>query len=87
MNLAEGQGSEDKAYDFMNAMLDPSSTRPLLEAGYGHSNAAAMAQISAEELASVGLGEVNAPVLAQLPMSKELREKQSATFERIKAGF
>ncbi|ABV94061.1 putative periplasmic binding protein [Dinoroseobacter shibae DFL 12 = DSM 16493] len=87
VNLAEGQGSEDKAYDFMNAMLDPSSTRPLLEAGYGHSNAAAMAQISAEELASVGLGEVNAPVLAQLPMSKELREKQSATFERIKAGF
>lgn len=87
VNLAEGQGSEDKAYDFMNALLDPASTRPLLEAGYGHSNAAAMAEISAEELAGVGLGEVSAPVLAQLPMSQELREKQSATFERIKAGF
>lgn len=87
VNLAEGQGSEDKAYDFMNALLDPSSTRPLLEAGYGHSNAAAMAEISAEDLAGVGLGEVNAPVLAQLPMSQELRETQSATFERIKAGF
>ncbi|WP_424973900.1 extracellular solute-binding protein [Dinoroseobacter sp. S124A] len=87
VNLAEGQGSEDKAYDFLNAVLDPSSTQPLLEAGYGHSNAAAMTEVGADALAEVGLGVVNAPVLAQLPMDMELRQKQSETFERIKAGF
>lgn len=87
VNLAEGEGSEDKAYDFLNAMLDPASTEPLLDAGYGHSNAAAMASFGDEALTAVGLGQIDAPVLAQLPMPNELREKQSEAFERIKAGF
>ncbi|MBN2906005.1 MAG: ABC transporter substrate-binding protein [Rhodobacteraceae bacterium] len=87
VNLKDGEGSEDKAYDFLNAMLDPSSTEALLEAGYGHSNAAAMAAYDDEALTAVGLGTIDAPVLAQLPMSGELREKQSAEFEKIKAGF
>ncbi|WP_226780749.1 ABC transporter substrate-binding protein [Oceaniglobus trochenteri] len=87
VNLKDGQGSEDKAYGFMNAMLDPSSTEPLLDAGYGHSNATAMQSFGDEALSAVGLGQIDAPVLAQLPMSNELREKQSETFEKIKAGF
>ena len=87
VNLAEGQGSEDKAYDYLNAVLDPASTDALMDSGFGHSNAASMAEISAEMLDSVGLGDVQAPVLAQLPMSKELRQKQAEAFERIKAGF
>lgn len=87
VNLANGPGSEDKAYDFVNAFLDPSSTAALVEAGYGQANAAAMAQFSAEELDAVGMGEIDAPVLAQLPLPGELREKQSAEFEKIKAGF
>ena len=87
VNLADGQGSEDKAYDYMNALLDPSSTQPLLDAGYGHSNATAMAAYGDEALTAVGLGMIDAPVLAQLPMANALRTKQSETFEKIKAGF
>jgi spermidine/putrescine transport system substrate-binding protein len=87
VNMANAPGSEDKAYDFMNAFLDPSSTPALVEAGYGHANAAAMAQFTAEELDAVGMGPIDGPVLAQLPMPAELREKQAAEFERIKAGF
>ena len=87
VNNASGQGSEDKAYDFINAMLAPASTQPLLDAGYGHSNAASMGEIDAESLASVGLGEIAAPVLAQLPVDPAMRERMSETFERIKAGF
>ena len=86
-NLAEGEGSEEQAYDFVNAFLDPSSTRPLLEGGWGSANAAAMEQIGADELTEVGLGPIDAPVLAQLPISNELRQKHSEAFERIKAGF
>jgi spermidine/putrescine transport system substrate-binding protein len=87
VNLANGQGSEDKAYDYLNAVLDPASTQPLIDSGFGHANAVAMSAIATEVLDGVGLGEVNAPVLAQLPMSNELRQKQSEAFERIKAGF
>lgn len=87
VNLKDGEGSEDKAYDFMNALLHPSSTMPLLEAGYGHANAASMAEIGDAALTQVGLGPIDAPVLAQLPMPGELRERQSAEFEKIKAGF
>ncbi|MBV0912267.1 type 2 periplasmic-binding domain-containing protein [Anianabacter salinae] len=87
VNMADAQGSEDKAYDYLNAMLAPSSTVPLLEAGYGHSNAAAMADQGEEMLTSVGLGQIDAPVLAQLPMNAELREKMVSEFEKIKAGF
>ena len=87
VNMADADGSEDKAYDYINAFLDPSSTAALVEAGYGQSNAAAMAQFSAEDLTAVGMGPIDAPVIAQLPMSAELREKQAAEFEKIKAGF
>jgi spermidine/putrescine transport system substrate-binding protein len=87
VNMADAPGSEDKAYDFVNAFLDASSTDALVSAGYGHANATAMAQFSAEDLAAVGMGSVSAPVLAQLPMDSALRERQQAEFERIKAGF
>lgn len=87
VNLKDSEGSEDKAYDFINAMLDPSSTTPLLEAGYGHSNATAMADVGDDALTQSGLGAIDAPVLAQLPMSNDLRERQSEAFEKIKAGF
>jgi spermidine/putrescine transport system substrate-binding protein len=46
-----------------------------------------MADVGDEALTAVGLGQIDAPVLAQLPMSNELRTKQSEAFEKIKAGF
>ncbi|MBL3570410.1 polyamine ABC transporter substrate-binding protein [Rhodovulum sulfidophilum] len=87
VDLKDGPGSEEKAYDFLNAMLDPAATQALLDAGYGQSNDKAMAEIGDEALTAVGLGPIDVPVLAQLPMPGELREKQSAAFEKIKAGF
>ena len=87
VNLKDGEGSEDKAYDFMNSLLDGGASAPLLDAGYGHSNAVSMAAFGEEALTASGLGSIDAPVLAQLPMSIELREKQAEEFEKIKAGF
>lgn len=87
VNLKDGEGSEDEAYDFLNAMLDPSSTDALLDAGYGQANAVAMAAKGEEALVASGLGQISVPVLAQLPMSNEQREKQNEAFERVKAGF
>jgi spermidine/putrescine transport system substrate-binding protein len=88
VNMANGAGSEDKAYAYLNSFLDPSTTIPLVETGWGSSNATAMAdQISEEDLEASGLGHIEAPVAAQLPMSNALRERLSEEFELIKAGF
>lgn len=88
VNMANGAGSEDKAYDYVNAFLDPRTTVPLVNTGWGHSNAAAMAeQITPEDLEASGLGPVNVPVFSQVAVSNEQRERHAETFEMIKAGF
>lgn len=87
VNMAEGPGSEDKAYDFINAMLDPSATQALLDNGFGHANVVALGTVAPEVLTASGLGPITAPVLAQLPISIELRERQAEAFELIKSGF
>jgi len=88
VNMVEAPGSEDKAYDYINAILAPESAMPLLEAGFGTANEAALTgEISTEQLEAAGLESIGGPVLAQLPMSQELRDKQSEAFELIKAGF
>ncbi|AHM05057.1 ABC transporter, periplasmic spermidine putrescine-binding protein PotD [Roseibacterium elongatum DSM 19469] len=87
VNMAEGEGSEDLAYDYVNALLSEASAGPLLENGFGSANDAALQAQGAEALEASGLGEVSVPVLAQLPISNEQRERQAEAFERIKAGF
>ena len=88
VNLTNGPGSEDKAHAFINSFLDASVTQFITsEWGYGHGNAEAMAAIGAEKLAEIGLSEIDAPVLYQVPMDISLREQMIADFERIKAGF
>lgn len=88
VNLADSPGIEDKAYDYMNAMLADASVVPLLDAGYGSANAVALStQVSEDDLIASGLGTIDVPVLAQLPMSNAMRERQAETFELIKAGF
>lgn len=87
VNMAAADGSEDKAYDFINALLDPSSTAPLLDSGFGHSNRTGMGAFSDAELTAAGLEAIDAPVLAQLPLPVDVREKHAAEFEKIKAGF
>jgi spermidine/putrescine transport system substrate-binding protein len=87
VNMAEGQGSEDLAYDYVNALLSEVSAGPLLDAGFGSANAAALEGLGMEAMEAAGLGEVSVPILAQLPIANEQRERQAAAFERIKAGF
>lgn len=87
VNMAEGEGDEAQAYDYVNALLSDASAGPLLDDGFGSANAAALAALGAEAMAAAGLGEVTVPVLAQLPISNEQRERQAEAFERIKAGF
>ena len=88
VNLADGQGEEEKAYDYLNAILAPASAMPLLENGFGTANKAALtSEITEDQLKAAGLEPIDVPVLAQLPMSNEMRERQAETFELIKAGF
>jgi spermidine/putrescine transport system substrate-binding protein len=88
VNLKDGPGSEDKAYDFINAWLDARSANYIVENwGYGHSNTEAVAGIDPELVNSVGLGPVEVPLLAQVPMDNILRDRMLEEFEKIKAGF
>jgi len=89
--LNGGEGSEDKAYDYINAFLADSAANLLVTGwGYGHSNLAAMGKMDQAELASMGYDNVDAfraNTLWQAPIPTELREKMIAEFEKIKAGF
>lgn len=90
-HLADAPGSEDKFYDFVNAWLEPATAEYLVsEWGYGHGNATAMAAMSNEDLAYVGLNSTDAHrsnTLWQAPVPAKLRERMIAEFELIKAGF
>ncbi|MEZ5777007.1 MAG: ABC transporter substrate-binding protein [Paracoccaceae bacterium] len=91
VDLADGPGSEDKVYDFINAWLEPATAEYIVTAwGYGHSNATAMAAMNQDDLAAVGLESteaLRANTLWQAPPPTELREKMIAEFELIKSGF
>lgn len=87
VNLKDGPGSEEKVYDYVNSFLDPSSTEALLESGYGQANGVALSALDPELVKSVGLGPVDVPIFAQLPISVEWRQRHAEEFEKIKAGF
>ncbi|MEJ6394956.1 extracellular solute-binding protein [Gymnodinialimonas sp. 2305UL16-5] len=87
VNMVEAPGPEEMAYDYVNAVLSDASAGPLLENGFGSANDAALQALGAEAMEAAGLGEVTVPVLAQLPISNDQRERQAEAFERIKAGF
>lgn len=91
VDLAGGDGSEEKAYDFINAWLEPRTVEFIVTAwGYGHSNEVAMRALGEEVLAASGFDNFDAytdRTLWQAPMGAERRERAIAEFEKIKAGF
>jgi spermidine/putrescine transport system substrate-binding protein len=91
VHMADAPGSADKFYDFINAWLEPETANYIVNNwGYGHSNAVAMAEMSADDLAAVGLetsDKLREGTLWQGPVPAALREKMIAEFEQIKAGF
>jgi len=81
-------GSVDKAYDYVNDWTRTDAAAVLVDnLGYGHSNATGMAGIAAETLDEAGLGKIDAPTLAQVPVPPQLRDRMIEEFEKIKAGF
>lgn len=88
VNMKDGPGSEDKAYDFINSILAHGSAKGLLEElGYAHANNAAMAEISADELKAAFVDPIDTTLLAQTPVTADFREKMINEFELIKSGF
>jgi spermidine/putrescine transport system substrate-binding protein len=88
VNIKDAPGSEDKAYDFINAWLAHGSARGLLENfGYAHSNDAAMSEIPMEDLVAADVNPIDTTLLAQVPISNEMRDRMLQEFEMIKAGF
>ncbi|WP_224814975.1 extracellular solute-binding protein [Hasllibacter sp. MH4015] len=87
VNMVDAPSDEALAYQYVNAVLSEASAGPLLDNGFGSANDAALQALGAEAMEAAGLGEVDVPVLAQLPISNEQRERQAEAFERIKAGF
>lgn len=88
VNFKDAPGSEDKAYDFINAWLDHGSARGLLENfGYAHSNDAAMASITLDELKAGEVDPVDGTLLSQTPIDPAMRDRMTQEFEMIKSGF
>jgi len=85
--MKDAPGSEQKAYDFLDAWLeDASAAYMLTEWGYGHTNKEVMATVGKENgwepLESYTKGS-----LFQKPSAPELRERMIKEFELIKSGF
>ena len=91
VRLKGAEGSEEKAYEFLNSVTDPAVANYLVtEWGYGHSNAKGMAAVDAAALKDKGYDNVDKFVdntLFQSPMPIELRQKMIAEFEKIKSGY
>ena len=86
-----GEGSEDQAYDFLNAMLSPDSGANLInEFGYGHANQKSFAEIDPAHLAELGVADVDKMLAGtnfyeQMPMP--LRDRMVTLFDEVKAGM
>lgn len=88
VNMKDAPGNEDKAYDFINAFIDPTSAKELLaNIGYASTNDTGMATISTEDLKAAEVDPIEGTLLAQTPISHELRQKMLEEFELIKSGF
>lgn len=88
VNVKDAPGSEDKAYDFMNAWLDDGTSKALLTlVGYATTQTQGMAQISPEELAAGFADPVEGTFLTQTPIDPALRDRMVNEFEEIKSGF
>ncbi|MFT4150455.1 MAG: extracellular solute-binding protein [Paracoccaceae bacterium] len=88
VNLKDAPGSEDKAYDYINAFLAPNSAKGLLEkVGYSSTNVEAMKTISAEELKENFMDPVHGILHTQTPLDQAMRARMLEEFENIKAGF
>ncbi len=88
VNMKDAPGSEDKAYDFINAWLEPASAQALLDGfGYVHTNSTGTGAIDPTEMEAAFVNPITSTLLAQTPMDNTMRERMLEEFEKIKAGF
>ena len=88
INLKDAPGSEDKAYDFINAWLDHGTAKGLLENfGYAATQTVGMAQITLDELKAADVDPISTTLLAQTPLDPAMRDRMVNEFEQIKSGF
>ncbi|MEW9806032.1 extracellular solute-binding protein [Mesorhizobium sp. ZMM04-5] len=90
VRLKDAPGSEQKAYDFLNAVNAPEVAAYLLgDWGYGHANSKSMATIDPAVVEAQGYADVDkfmAKTLFQSPLPR-LKQKMIEEFEKIKAGY
>ena len=91
VKLKGAPGSEDKLYEFLNAINTPEVAQYLLsDWGYAHANAKAMESIDPKVVAEKGYDNVEKFVdktLFQSPVPAALKLKMIDEFEKIKAGY
>ena len=88
VNLKDAPGSEEKAYDYINAFIEaPAAPVLLATIGYASTNRASMAKIAPEALTAAFVDPVQGKMLAQTPLDPALRDRMVNEFEEIKAGF
>ncbi len=89
--LQNHAGSEDLAYDYINAMLDPGTGKTLIEQyGYGHSNRQSFAQVAPERLEELGIADPEALLKhsrVYWPTPPQTKEKLIKIFDEVKAGL
>ncbi len=91
VHIATGEGSDDKTYDFLNAMSSPETGEYIItNYGYGHCNQQSFDLVDQSTLDDLGLSD---PVAFMKDsrffdeIRPEVREKYIALFDEIKAGF
>ena len=88
VNFKDAPGSEDKAYDFINAWLDDGTAKGLMDNfGYAATQMDGMKAISLDDLKAHDVDPITTTLLAQTPIDPALRDRMVAEFEEIKSGF
>jgi spermidine/putrescine transport system substrate-binding protein len=84
-------GSDDKVYDFLNAMMSPEAGAFLInEYGYGHANSKAFDLVPEERIAEVGLPDPEKFLEIGnflKPIPKEFDEKYVQLWEEVRLGM
>ena len=88
VHMKDAPGDDQRAYDFVNAFLAPSTAQGLLDDfGYASTNQVGEASIPADQLVSHDVSPVKGTLLAQTPLDQKLRDRMVEEFQKIKAGF
>ena len=91
VHIASGEGSDDKTYDFLNAVSSPEAGEFIItEFGYGHSNMRSFDRVEQETLDNLGISDPvafmkDSRYFSEIPAAT--RERYITLFDEIKAGF